>query len=218
MAHGRGLALDVSGIRTEEMLTSIDQMKVAIMGMAEYVQEINANVNHVRAELGGQKQFPRTRAEGVPNSPVDLQVGVARQALESASGQLSNNFIKALAGLANASAIAGANVSHAANVMMRGVVTNTVQLGGVLAYMPRLIFLDGPTQFVEVLRLIRSNQIRLPNDIDSAIDTLISFANQYRDSKIGENFNPAFTFLPNLFKGVGDFMVTFLDSLFVFFA
>jgi hypothetical protein len=152
------------------------------------------------------------------NTLEEEKVRDARQALEAASSKLSNNLISALTSLANASSVAGTNVSRAASVMIRGLVTDTFQLGGVVAYMPRLIFLDGPTQFVEVLRLIRSNQIRLPNDVDSAIDTLISFANQYRDSSIGDNFNPAFTFLPNLFKGVGDFMVTLLDSLFAFIA
>jgi len=58
MARGRGLSLDVTEIRTEEMLTNIDEMKVAIMGMAEYIQEINSNVNHVRAELGAQRHAP----------------------------------------------------------------------------------------------------------------------------------------------------------------
>jgi hypothetical protein len=148
----------------------------------------------------------------------DKNVRDARQALEQASSQLSNNLIGALTSLANASSVAGTNVSRAAAIMVRGLLTDTFRLGGVVAYMPRLIFLDGPTQFVEVLRLIRSNQIRLPNDVDSAIDTLIAFANQYRDSNIGQNFNPAFTFLPNLFRGVGDFMVTLLDSLFAFIA
>jgi len=158
------------------------------------------------------------RPEAVRNQVEEQKVRDARQALEQASGQLSNNLITALTNMANASALAGTNVSRAAAVMVRGLLTDTFQLGGVVAYMPRLIFLDGPTQFIEVLRLIRSNQIRIPNDVDSAIDTLISFANQYRDSAIGDNFTPAFTFLPNLFRGVGDFMVTLLDSLFTFIA
>jgi len=152
------------------------------------------------------------------NQLEEEKVRDARQSLEQASGQLQNNLVSALTSLANASSVAGTNVSNAAAIMIRGLLTDTFQLGGVVAYMPRLIFLDGPTQFVEVLRLIRSNQIRIPNDVDSAIDTLISFANQYRDSSIGDNFTPAFTFLPNLFRGVGDFMVTLLDSLFAFIA
>jgi len=168
--------------------------------------------------LGCLVQVAVSRPEVVRNQVEEQKVRDARQALEQASGQLSNNLITALTNMANASALAGTNVSRAANLMIRNLLTDTFQLGGVVAYMPRLIFLDGPTQFVEVLRLIRSNQIRIPNDVDSAIDTLISFANQYRDSNIGSNFNPAITFLPNLFRGVGDFMVTLLDSLFSFIA
>lgn len=102
--------------------------------------------------------------------------------------------------------------------MIRGLVTNTFSLGGVVAYMPRLIFLDGPTQFIETLRLIRSNQIRLPNDVDSAIDTLLVFAGQVRDSGVGENFSPLITFFPNIFVGVGDFLTTLIDSVFNFIA
>jgi hypothetical protein len=150
------------------------------------------------------------------NEISDVKVRAARQAIEQATSTLQNNLINSLTRLANASAIAGQNVSRAAAVMLRKLTTNTVSLAGVVAYMPRLIFLDGPTQFIEVLRLVRSNQIRIPNDMDSAIDTLIAFANQTRDSGIGENFTPAFTFLPNLFNGVGDFFTTIIDSLFTF--
>lgn len=104
--------------------------------------------------------------------------------MEGATNQLQSNLIGALGAMANASQIAGQNVSRSAALMIRGLVTNTFQVGGVVAYLPRLIFLDGPTQFIETLRLIRSNQVRLPNDIDSSIDTLLTFAGQFRDSGI----------------------------------
>jgi len=142
----------------------------------------------------------------------------AREALAGATNTLQNNLIGALTSLANASAIAGTNVSRAAAVLVRGLVTNTFSLGGVVAYMPRLIFLDGPTQFIETLRLIRSNQVRLPNDMNSAIDTLLVFAGQVRDSGVGNNFSPLVTFFPNVFVGVGDFLTTFIDSVFTFIA
>ncbi|CAG7732706.1 unnamed protein product [Allacma fusca] len=138
----------------------------------------------------------------------------ARQALNQAQNQLQQNLVSALTNLANATAQAGTNVSRAANVLMRGMIQNSFSLAGVVGYMPRLILLDGPTQFVETLRLVRNNQIRLPNDVDSAIDTLIAFANQQRDSGIGNNFTPVVTFLPNLFTGVGDFLTTVIDSVF----
>lgn len=109
-------------------------------------------------------------------------------------------------------------MSNAAALMIRGLVTNTFSLGNVVAYMPRLIFLDGPTQFIETLRLIRSNQIRLPTDMSSAIDTLLVFAGQVRDSGVGENFSPLVTYFPNIFAGVGDFLTTLIDSVFTFIA
>lgn len=51
MGMGRDLAIDISDIRTKEMIANIDEMKVAIMGMAEYIQEINTNVNQVKEKM-----------------------------------------------------------------------------------------------------------------------------------------------------------------------
>ncbi|ODN00264.1 hypothetical protein Ocin01_06422 [Orchesella cincta] len=161
--------------------------------------------------------FCRPNSRQVMEIPAD-RVRDARQAMEGATNQLNNNLVGALSAMANASAIAGQNVSRSAALMIRGLVTNSFQLGGVVAYMPRLIFLDGPTQFIETLRLIRSNQVRLPNDLDSSIDTLLTFAGQFRDSGIPQNFEPFINFFPNIFAGVGDFLTTLIDSVFVFIA
>lgn len=148
----------------------------------------------------------------------DDSVRDARQALQGATNQLQNNLINVLSHIANSSHIAGVNVSRSAAFMIRSIISNTFSLTGVVAYMPRLIFLDGPTQFIETLRLVRTNQIRLPNDVDSAIDTLLTFAGQFRDSGIPQNFAPAINFFPNIFAGVGDFMSSLIDSVFVFIA
>jgi len=43
--------VDVSALRMNEMATNIDDMKVAVMGMAEYIQEINKNVQDVKTRL-----------------------------------------------------------------------------------------------------------------------------------------------------------------------
>lgn len=68
--------------------------------------------------------------------------------------------------------------------------------------MPRLIFLDGPSQFIETLRLLRSGQIRVPTDMDSAIDTLINFASSVRTAQITMNVaTPFLAAFPNLFRG-----------------
>ncbi|CAG7835784.1 unnamed protein product [Allacma fusca] len=144
----------------------------------------------------------------------DAKLRDARQALDQAEKVLQNNLITALVSLSNPTAKAGTNVSKAANVLIRDISSNYFSLVGVVGYLPKLILMDGPTQFVETLKLVRANQIRAPNDVNSAIDTLIAFANQQRDSGIGNNFTPVVTFLPNLFKGVGDYLTTVIDSVF----
>lgn len=54
--------------------------------------------------------------------------------------------------------------------------------------------------------------------MSSAIDTLLVFAGQVRDSGVGENFSPLVTYFPNIFAGVGDFLTTLIDSVFTFIA
>jgi hypothetical protein len=125
-----------------------------------------------------------------------------------------NNFIGILTRLANATEITGTNVSRAAAVLIRGIVREGFNLGSVVTYLPRLLFLDGPNQFIETLRLVRSNQLRLPNDMDSAIDTLITFTGSFRDSGIAGNFAPVVEFFPNIFTGVEKFIQDFLYNIF----
>jgi hypothetical protein len=120
--------------------------------------------------------------------------------------------------MANASEIAGTNVSRAAAILIRGTVREGFNLGSVATYLPRLLFLDGPNQFMETLRLIRSNQIRLPQDMDGAIDTLMVFAGSVRDSNIGGNFSPLVEFFPNVFTGVERFVQDLLYNVFAWFA
>jgi len=113
-----------------------------------------------------------------------------------------NNLLDALYRMANASAIAGTNVSRAAATVIRGFVQDSFNIGSIGAYIPRLIFLDGPSQFIETMRLVRQGQIRVPMDMDSAIDTLITFAGSVRDSQIPNNLvNPFVSFFPNIFRG-----------------
>lgn len=113
-----------------------------------------------------------------------------------------NNLLDGLYRMANASQIAGTNVSRAAAIVIRGFVQDSFNIGSIGVYIPRLIFLDGPSQFIETMRLVRQGQIRLPNDMDSAIDTLINFAGSVRDSNIPTNLaNPLVNFFPNIFRG-----------------
>lgn len=62
--------------------------------------------------------------------------------------------------------------------------------------------MDGPTQFIELLRLVRSNQLHIPRDVDEAIDTVINFATVARMSQISQNIGtPFLQFFPNVFRG-----------------
>lgn len=72
------------------------------------------------------------------------------------------NFLSTLMVMAESSAIIGANASRAASTVIRGIVQDSFSLGSIGVYLPRLIFLDGPTQFIEMLRLVRTNQIQIP--------------------------------------------------------
>ncbi|CAL8103302.1 unnamed protein product [Orchesella dallaii] len=115
---------------------------------------------------------------------------------------VQTNFLHTLYTMANASAVTGSATSRAAATLIRGYVQDSFNLVSITAYFPRLIFLDGPTQFIETLRLIRANQIRLPTDVDSAIDTLINFASIARESQITMNVGtPFLSFFPNVFRG-----------------
>lgn len=64
-------------------------------------------------------------------------------------------------------------------------VTNTFDLASVVAYMPRLLLLDLPNQFVEVLKLIRRNEVRvIPADVNGAIDSILFMTRQAEESGI----------------------------------
>jgi hypothetical protein len=115
---------------------------------------------------------------------------------------VQTNFLNTLYSMANASAVGGAQVSRAAGTLIRGLVQDQFSFGSLGAYLPRLIFLDGPTQFIETLRLIRSGQLRVPMDMDSAIDTLINFAQFVRESPTTMYLGtPFLSFFPNIFRG-----------------
>jgi len=154
----------------------------------------------------GHRQLPP-----VESIPVDR---LRQLSAEPVTDGVRNNFISVLTRMANASEVAGTNVSRAAAILIRGTVREGFNLGSVATYLPRLLFLDGPNQFIETLRLIRSNQIRLPNDMDSAIDTLITYAGSFRDSGIGGNFAPVIEVFPNLFNGVETFVQDLLYNVF----
>ncbi len=102
-------------------------------------------------------------------------------------------------------------------ILTTALVNNTIDLAGVVGYLPRLLIQDLPTQFVEVLRLIRRNEIRAPSDVGTAIDNVLVIVRQAQDSGITDRlFGPITRFLPNLLTGVNDFMVTIFNNVFSF--
>ncbi|XP_021964519.1 uncharacterized protein LOC110859827 [Folsomia candida] len=128
---------------------------------------------------------------------------------------VQNNVINTLSRVAQATEVAGTNVSRAAAVLVRSIVREGFNLGSAATYLPRLLFLDGPNQFIETLRLIRSNRIQaIPNDMNSAIDNLITFTGSVRDSGITSNLAPIVEFFPNIFRGVEKFAQDVLYNAF----
>lgn len=146
---------------------------------------------------------PRSEVITDPTQRLKEAVRTVRQLNEGPVQEtVRTNLLDALYRMANASAIAGTNVSRAAATVIRGFVQDSFNIGSIGAYIPRLIFLDGPSQFIETMRLVRQGQIRVPTDMDSAIDTLINFAGQVRDSPVTDNLaNPFVNLFPNILRG-----------------
>jgi len=140
-----------------------------------------------------------------------------RQAQDSAAQQLQANLITTLNGLSQSAANAGTNVTTAIAVLTQAVIANTFDLAGAVAYMPRLLLLDLPTQFVEVLRIMRRQQTRVPSNVNNAIDTVTDFTRQSQASGISDQlFAPVVRFLPNMLNGVQTFLQTIIGSVFGF--
>lgn len=138
---------------------------------------------------------PQQRLEEAVRSVRQLNAGPIQETVRG-------NLLDSLSRMAMASQIAGTNVSRAAATVIRGFVQDSFNIGSIGAYIPRLIFLDGPNQFIETMKLVRQGQIRVPMDMDSAVDTLINFAGSVRDSPVTMNtINPFTQFFPNIFRG-----------------
>lgn len=102
-------------------------------------------------------------------------------------------------------------------MLTTALVNNTIDLAGVVGYLPRLLVQDLPTQFVEVLVLIRRNEIRAPVDVQTAIDNILVVTRQAQESGITDRlFGPITRFLPNLLSGVNNFLVTIFNNVFSF--
>jgi len=85
-----------------------------------------------------------------------------RQAVDGAAAQLQTNLLATLSGLAQSTFAHAQNATRSLHILTRAVLANTFDLASVVTYMPRLLLLDFPTQFVEVLRIMRNQQVRNP--------------------------------------------------------
>ncbi|XP_021943022.1 uncharacterized protein LOC110841646 [Folsomia candida] len=135
-------------------------------------------------------------------------------AVQGATDRFQTNFVTVLNGLANTTQEAGTNVTIALATLTRAVVTNTFDLASVVAYMPRLLLLDLPNQFVEVLKLIRRNEVRvIPADVNGAIDSILFMTRQAEESGITRKiFDPIARFLPNMMAGLSEFFQTIIGT------
>lgn len=95
-------------------------------------------------------------------------------------------------------------------------VNNTFDLASVIAYVPRLLVEDMPTQFVQILKLVRSNQLRvIPEDANEAIDNVLLFVRESEKSGIPNNlFGPITRVLPNLLSGIHEFLISIFENFF----
>jgi hypothetical protein len=157
-------------------------------------------------------------APAVPGLPVmgnehwTMQV---RDAVNGASDRLSQNMVVVLSSLAETMRNAGLNNTRAFASLTRAIVTNVVDLTGVVAYMPRLFLLDLPNQFTEVLRLIRRNEVRYPSSVNEAIDSILVLTRQAEESGITQRvYGPIIKFMPNILNGAHDFLQVIFTTMF----
>ncbi|CAL8138292.1 unnamed protein product [Orchesella dallaii] len=161
------------------------------------------------------------QAEGGPLPtlpPMEHWTDQVRVAVNGANERLSQNMVTVLGSLAETSRQAGLNGTRAFATLTRAIVTSTIDLTGVVAYMPRLLFLDLPNQFTEVLRLVRRNEVRVPSSVNEAIDSILVLTRQAEESGITNRiFGPVTRFLPNILNGSHDFLQQIFTTMFTVF-
>jgi len=141
-----------------------------------------------------------------------------RIAANGATERLSQNMVTVLGSLAETSRQAGYNYTRAFATLTRAIVTSTIDLTGVVAYMPRLLLLDLPNQFTEVLRLVRRNEVRVPSSVNEAIDSILVLTRQAEESGITNRiFGPVTRFLPNILNGAHDFLQQIFTTMYTVF-
>ncbi len=97
----------------------------------------------------------------------------------------------------------------------RALSTGVIDLTSTIAYMPRLLALDLPNQFTEILRLVRRNEVRVPSSVNEAIDSILVLTRQAEESGITNRvFGPITRFMPTIFNGAHDFLQTIFTTMF----
>lgn len=138
-----------------------------------------------------------------------------RVAVNGANERMTQNMVVVLSSLSVTMRDAGLNNTRALAAFTRAISNGVVDLTGVVAYMPRLLALDLPNQFTEVLRLVRRNEVRVPSSVNEAIDSILVLTRQAEESGINQRvWGPVARFLPSLFNGAHDFLQTIFTTMF----
>ncbi|ODN01224.1 hypothetical protein Ocin01_05452 [Orchesella cincta] len=171
------------------------------------------------AHVTGTDDNARQEVPAVPTlPPMEHWSDQVRVAAAGATERFSQNMVTVLGSLAETSRQAGLNNTRAFATMIRAITTSTVDLTGVVAYMPRLFLLDLPNQFTEVLRLVRRNEVRVPSSVNEAIDSILVLTRQAEESGITNRiFGPIVRFLPNIFNGTHNFLQQIFTTMFTVF-
>jgi len=180
---------------------------------------VKAEESNVVIPEDNARQAAPSPPEAIPTLiPMEHWTEQVRVAVAGASSRLSQNMVVVLGGLAETSREAGLNGTRAFAHLTRAIITNTIDLTGIVAYMPRLLLLDMPNQFTEILRLVRRNEVRVPSSVNEAIDNILVLTRQAETSGINERvFGPVVRFMPNILNGVHDFLQQIFTTMFTVF-
>jgi len=168
--------IDVSELRLNEMVTNIDEMKVAVMGMAEYIQEINKNVKDVKlglphVENNGISATKKGRGLTVDEILKREELAQKLEKLfkienttkveevkEEMASMVETNFIKMLAAVLLTGPVQAQERTPAILRLMRNVLNKQVDFKPIIDRLPFLIRTSETNQFILLLKALRDNE------------------------------------------------------------
>jgi len=177
---GAGFTLDTSDVRMNEMASNIIDMKGAIMGIAEYMQQINNNVHLMQSEV--RKLQVSLSSVDVPakSSRVDISVDeiLRREDLakriealfrsdngtkvelvkEELSTVIETNFLKMLAALLITGPVQAQEKTPGILRLMKTVLNGQMDFKPVVEQLPFLLRDTETNQFILLLKSLRDNE------------------------------------------------------------